>query len=127
MLRGENIQMYDGRKVEKIVSDPPYLENYTSDYLQLGFFYQEFEKTGIGAYYELEEDQFGYNPTHLMNINLFALKKYLDVSWDLMVNDFVESWVHEYLHMIGLNEDGLNIIKSEKIMIDLEDDEDETE
>jgi len=119
--------MYDGRKIEKIVNDPPYLENYSSDYLQLGFFYQEFEKAGIGAYYELEEDQFGYNPTHLMNINLFALKKYLDVSWDLMINDFVESWVHEYLHMIGLNEDGLNIIKSEKIMVDLEDDEDETE
>jgi len=104
--------MYDGRKVEKYVNDPPYLDNYVSDYLQLGFFYQESDgKRMICGYYEGQEDAYGTNVSHTININLWTLEKYWLLSWDAMMGEFIKTWNHEYLHMLGITDEGMLILR----------------
>jgi len=104
--------IYDGRKVEKYYNEPPYLENYHSDYIQLAFFYQESDgKSIISGYYEGIEDQFGINSTHIININLWTLKLHWQWSWDTMIKEFITTWNHEYLHMLGITDGGMLILR----------------
>lgn len=91
----------------KEIREPPYLENYLSDYYQLSFYYRENAKEG--AYYENEESMF--TSIHQISMNLWALKLSYNCSFDLFIKTFIKYWNHEYFHMIGLTEKGLDIIR----------------
>jgi len=92
--------------------DPPYLHHYYSDWIQLGFFYKEFEGWGCGAYHFHETDAYGVHEVHIMMMNLFSLKLVLEQKgFEQMVVLFMMLWEHEYLHLIGFTEKGVTAPK----------------
>lgn len=86
----------------------PYIENYHSDYTQLCFFY---DRSGTIALYSWEEDEFGQECYHLMWINLLYLKAFMTWGFDKVVESFMLSWAHEFLHMLGVTDEGVEILR----------------
>lgn len=89
----------------------PRLDNYYSDYLQLGFYYKEGDK--MVAHYTYTEDAYGKVYSQQVSINLayFPKKFKFSFQWNGFVQKFIKVWLHEYLHLIGLNEEGLRKVK----------------
>ena len=97
--------------VPKIETDFPLLNNYYSDWHQLGFYYDEEAKES--AIYIYEEDfAFGLVHSQIFAVNLAKLKlSMFDKHFDLFISLFNRDWLHEYLHLIGLNEEALKIVQ----------------
>lgn len=102
--------IYDGRNV-KHEMELPYLDNYYSDYLQLSFYYKKGDI--IVAYYGYQEDDMGnvYAQEIAMNLAHFPRSIRFKFQFRWMIGRFNEVWLHEYLHLIGLTDDALKIIK----------------
>jgi len=99
-------------KVLKREGTIPYLGNYVSDHNQLGFYYRPFKKgKGEGAYYLNQENVLGTEVYHLIMMNLFALKIYLSIGWNEFIRKFITYWNHEYIHLIGVTEKGINQLR----------------
>lgn len=97
----------------------PYIEFWMSDYLQLGFFYEELKtEDGQRVSGMNIQDNFGCNYIYL---NLYWISKtmkfdevmhrYAPSTLELFIEWFLHDWFHEWLHLIGLNEEQIGLIE----------------
>jgi len=95
----------------------PRFDNYYGDYTQLSFYYKE-EGTMV-AFYGYEEDALGkvYSQVIAINLAKFAMnirpkdKEEEEMLFEMFVNQFILVWLHEWFHLVGLSEKGLDEIK----------------
>lgn len=89
----------------------PRLDNYYSDYLQLSFYFEK--KDQKLAYYSFEEDNLGRVYSQVMAINLAKIPINPDTEegFEFFLNLFISLWHHEFLHLIGLSEEGVTKAK----------------
>jgi len=138
--------LYKLSKITKISEDNfPLLENYISDYYQLGFYYdpypaiipykKKFVIGRIGGFtahrnrpLRYPEGLKTYSPYFLnlyglkvasLEITLHPLYYYpiLYCSFDKLVEAFIRFQLHEYFHIIGISEKGIRALRKMKINV----------
>lgn len=86
----------------------PRLDNYYSDYLQLTFVLEEQSKyRGI---YVFEEDIFGNVSFQVFALNLSSFPN-PEKHFEKFINQFNLVWMHEWLHLVGLTDEGVKKAK----------------
>lgn len=92
----------------------PRLDNYYSDWHQLTFTFEKDAKyAGIYVY---SEDAHGRVSSQIFALNLSKIPKEVtsfnqDWKWNYFINTFNRIWLHEWLHLVGLTERGINLAK----------------
>jgi len=85
----------------------PRLDNYYSDYHQLTFI----TESKYMAYYLTIEDRHGMISEQYMVMNLFHLHQALNAGFGAFIHFFIEVWMHEWLHLIGLTDLGVEKVR----------------
>lgn len=112
--------MYDGRKIERPETTFPLFNSYVSDWHQLYFYYNKiskgYDKEGNEVtyreygHYSYSEDQFGNLNQAVIGFNL-ALGPDPEKNLDIFIKHFNFVWLHEYMHLVGFSEIGLNYLR----------------
>jgi len=118
--------MYDGRKVERSSTSYPMLEAYYSDWHQLEFYFKEWtegydqdgklRKFKDYGHFETSEDELGGIHSAVIGINLKNFPN-PEKSFDEFIQMFTFTWLHEYLHLVGLSELGLRILREREFPV----------
>lgn len=108
----EGREMYDGRKVIK-ETEYPLLQNYYSDWHQLEIIISDEAYRGIYVY---NETAFGTVTSQTFALNVKRLK-YGPKKWDKFLKEFCDVWLHEWLHLVGLSEEGITRLKKLKFPV----------
>lgn len=87
----------------------PRFDNYYGDYFQLAFSFEK--KESYAGLYRYEEDPLGKVYSQFMVMNLSKFSKNVTKEWHNFIKIFNIIWLHEFLHLVGLSEKGLRIVK----------------
>lgn len=86
----------------------PRLDNYYSDWHQLEIV---LVKTCYRGVYVFDEDAHGGVHSQVFAVNVHTLKHRPEKNWDGFVKEFSDVWLHEWLHLVGLTDEGIKRAK----------------